>query len=157
MSKLDRTTLINAPAHLVWDSLTRAELMKQWMGDPEMAVEVETDWIVGKPIVVRGFHHVRFKNSGVVLEFNPTTRLAYTHLSSLSRLPDEPGSYTTLEFNLSSTGDATSLGFVATGFPTDSIYKHLRFYWGGTLQILKQSVERRLSQRAQGERAGIGL
>lgn len=145
MPEIAQTILIDAPAQLVWDSLTRTELMTQWMGDSEMAVEVETDWVVGKPIVVRGFHHVRFQNIGVVLEFNPIARLVYTHLSSLSRLPDEPGSYTTLEFNLRSAGAATSLDFLATGFPTESIFKHLQFYWGGTLQVLKQTVERRLS------------
>lgn len=146
----EQTVIINAPASFVWDSLTQVEQMKDWMGEPEMEVGIETDWAVGGRIIVRGVHHVPFENTGTVLEFNPMTRLAYTHLSSLSRLPDEPKSYTTLEFYLVSTSDATSLTLVAIGCPTESIFQHLQFYWGGTLEILKQVVERRLSHQANG-------
>lgn len=122
--------------------------MKEWMGEPEMSIEVETDWTVGGPIVVHGFHHVHFENAGTVLEFEPMARLAYTHLSSLSRLPDVPDNHTTLEFTLGAIGDTASLTFVATGFPSDVIFKHLQFYWSGTLEILRQHVERRSVQSA---------
>ena len=143
MRSFEQTILINAPANAVWDSLTQSNLMKEWMGEPEMSIEVETDWTVGGPIVVHGFHHVHFENAGTVLEFEPMARLAYTHLSSLSRLPDVPNNYTTLEFALKHIGDTVSLTFVATGFPSDAIFKHLQFYWSGTLEILKLYVERR--------------
>ena len=143
MRSFEQTILINASANAVWDSLTQSKLMKEWMGESEMPIEVETNWTVGGPIIVRGFHHVPFENTGTVLEFEPTTRLAYTHLSSLSRLPDVPNNYTTLEFALKHIGDIVSLTFVATGFPSDVIFKHLQFYWSGTLEILKLYVERR--------------
>lgn len=143
----EQTVAVNAPSEHVWACLTKLELMKEWMGEPEMALGIETSWIVGTPFVVRGFHNAPFKNIGTVLEFNPMTRLAYTHLSSLSRLPDEPASYTTLDFRLDSAGDTTSLKLVMSGFPTASIFRHLQFYWGGTLGILKQTAERRLSDQ----------
>lgn len=148
MQSFEQTILINAPANAVWDSLTQRQLMKEWMGEPEMSLEVETDWVVGGPIIVRGFHHVPFENTGTVLESEPTTRLAYTHLSSLSRLPDVPENHTTLEFALKPIGDTVSLTFVATGFPSDAIFKHLQFYWSETLEILKQHVERRSTHNA---------
>lgn len=135
-------TLVNAPTPVVWDSLVRTEKMKLWMGEPEMEIGVETDWKVGSPMVVSGIHHLRFRNIGVVLEFKDMERLSYTHLSSLSRLPDESGNFTTLTFSLTPQGDATSLALRATGFPTVSIFKHLQFYWVGTLGILKQFAER---------------
>jgi len=134
-------TLINAPTPLVWDSLVHTDKMKAWMGEPEMEIEIETDWKVGGPIVVSGIHHLRFRNVGVVLEFKPMERFSYTHLSSLSRLPDEPGNFTTLTFILAPQGDATSLTLMVSGFPTVSIFKHLQLYWGGTLGVLKQFVE----------------
>ena len=143
MQSFEQSIFIDAPANAVWESLTHSHLMKEWMGEPEMAIEVETDWTVGGPIVVRGFHHVPFENTGAVLEFEPMARLAYTHLSSLSRLPDTPENYTTLEFTLESIGDTASIAFAATGFPSDTIFKHLQFYWSGTLEILKRHVERR--------------
>ncbi|MDR6841733.1 SRPBCC family protein [Pseudoxanthomonas sacheonensis] len=148
MQSFEQTIFIAAPANAVWESLTQSQLMKEWMGEPEMAIEVETDWTVGGPIVVRGFHHVPFENTGAVLEFEPRARLAYTHLSSLSRLPDVPENHTTLEFTLESIGDTAFIAFAATGFPSDTIFKHLQFYWSGTLEILKQHVERRSAHDA---------
>jgi uncharacterized protein YndB with AHSA1/START domain len=126
----------------VWRLLTEPPRMKQWLGEPEMQIQVETDWSVGGAIVVHGFHHARFINRGKVLEFAPPRRLSYTHLSSLSQLSDEPASYTTFLFTLDAAGERTLLAFEATGFPTRTIYKHLRFYWGTTLEVLKQHAER---------------
>jgi uncharacterized protein YndB with AHSA1/START domain len=145
---------IHAPAQLVWDSLTQPELMAQWMGERDMDIQVETDWVIGNPIVVRGFHHARFESKGRILAFKPTEQLTYTHLSSLSRLPDAPENHTTLDFRLSPEGKATCLTFVASSFPTDSIFKHLQFYWGGTLEILKRHIEQRLSDQTGGSVQG---
>lgn len=145
-----QTITIHAPAQLVWDNLTQPELMAQWMGEREMDIQIETDWVIGNPMVVRGFHHVRFESKGRVLVFKPTERLTYTHLSSLSRLLDAPENHTTLDFHLKSEGNATSLTLVASGFPTDAIFKHLQFYWGGTLEILKRHAEQHLSDRTNG-------
>lgn len=141
-ASFEHSTIIDSPIERVWDALTDIEQMKAWMGEPEMALEIDADWAIGSPIVVRGVHHASFKNTGMVLALEPPTRLAYTHLSSLSRLPDEPSSYTTLEFRMTPVDDATSLKLRASGFPTASIFKHLEFYWGGTLEVLRRHVER---------------
>jgi uncharacterized protein YndB with AHSA1/START domain len=117
--------------------------MKEWLGDPELELQIETDWRVGGSIVVRGLHYARFENRGVVLEADAPRRLRYTHSSSLSRLPDRPESYTTLDFRLRVAGAATELTLVMTGFPTASIFKHLELYWRGTLAVLKRHAERR--------------
>lgn len=77
----------------------------------------------------------------MVLQFEAPKRFSYTHRSSLSRLPDTPGSYTTFEFSLAQVADATSLTLVMTGFPTVTIFKHLQFYRRVTLGILKQRAE----------------
>jgi len=143
-TRFEQSVMIDAPVRFVWEQLTRTERMKEWMGEPEMEIEIDTDWDVGGPIAVSGLlHHVRIRNAGVVLEFKPPTSLSYTHLSSLSRLPDEPESYTTLSFRLQPVDDLTSLTLVATGFPTVTILKHLQLYWRGTLGILKRHTEQR--------------
>lgn len=138
----EESILIAAPVGAVWENLISTRLAPQWMGDPEMAVELETEWVVGGSVVVRGFHHLPFENTGKVLVFEPGRRLVYTHLSSLSRLPDEAASYTTLAFTVSPVIEGTSLLLVATGFPTEAVFRHLRFYWGGALACLKRQVER---------------
>lgn len=136
------TVAIAAPAWAVWESLTRIECMQAWMGEPEMRIEVETGWNVGGAFVVRGHHHEPFVNTGVVLAFEPQKALAYTHLSSSSQLPDLPQNHTVFEFALDADDDHTVLTMVATGFPTPVIFKHLQFYWAGTLDILKRHAER---------------
>jgi len=139
--RFEDAVVIEAPGWAVWESLTRIDCMREWMGEPGMAIQVETDWRVGSRVLVRGFHDGRFENTGVVLAFEPQKRLAYTHLSSLSRLPDQPESYTTMEFMLDSIDQQTMLTLVMSHFPTPTIFKHLEFYWGGTLRVLKRYAE----------------
>ena len=69
---------IDAPPSEVWRALTDPDLMKQWMAEPEMRLEIFTDWKVGSPIVVKGHHNnVDFENRGTVLEFEPNSILRY--------------------------------------------------------------------------------
>lgn len=134
--RIVESTMIDAPVAIVWENLTRPELMRRWMGGPEMKLEVEVDWRIGGKLSVRGIHTGRFENRGTVLAFEPQVRLSYTHLSSVSRLPDQPGSYSVFEFRLTPAGEQTRLDFEASGFPTEVIFKHLAFYWGGTLDAI---------------------
>jgi uncharacterized protein YndB with AHSA1/START domain len=144
-SVVERTITINAPPSAVWNALVRPDLMKQWMAEPEVRLEVLADWRVGGAIVFRGFHHVRFENNGTVLEVEPARILRYTHRSSLSRLPDTPEHHAVLEFRLAAEQDRTALTLTLGNFPTETIGKHLDFYWRTTLEILKRFVEGRVS------------
>ena len=133
---------IIAPAPKVWAALTNPELMKKWMADPETEINIATDWIVGNPMIIHGtLHRIKFRNMGTVLQFEPERALTYTHLSSLSRLPDEPSSYSVMEFQLASIEDRTNLKLTLSNFPTESIFKHLVFYWNVTLELLKKMIE----------------
>lgn len=140
--ELSFSVMVDAPAAAVWDALTRPSQMQLWMGEPEMAVEVLTSWEVGSPITVRGFHHVAFENTGRVLRHEPHAALTYTQLSSISRLPDTDGNHTTFAFTLEPRDGGTRLTVTLTGFPTYTIFKHLEFYWRGTMTVIKTVVER---------------
>ena len=138
---ITKTVLINAPASDVWDALTRPELMKKWMSETE--VNILTDWKVGSPILMRGkLHGINFENKGTVLQFEIEKILEYSHLSSISRLPDEPKSYAILAFRLSPIETQIALTITVSNFPTQTIYKHLAFYWNVTLEILKRMIEK---------------
>ncbi|WP_373549783.1 hypothetical protein [Haliscomenobacter sp.] len=83
-------------------------------------------------------HKVKFENLGTILQFKPEKVFEYTHLSSISKLPDQPENYCTLNFSLSSSdADETTLNLSIANFPTYSIYKHMDFYWRSALVVLK--------------------
>jgi uncharacterized protein YndB with AHSA1/START domain len=132
---------INASTLQVWRMLTVPDQMKTWMMR-DVELSILTDWQVGNPIVTRGHMNGKeFENTGTVLEFVPEKVLRYSHLSSISRLPDRPESYSILEFKLQPIGMQTRLEITVSNFPTESIYKHLAFYWNVTLEVLKTEIE----------------
>jgi uncharacterized protein YndB with AHSA1/START domain len=139
--RIEKSVIINASLSAVWDVLTIPALMKQWMGEPEMDVEVITDWKVAHPIIFRGFHHVSFENKGTVLHFEPNQFICYSHLSSISRLPDKKESYTIIAFRLVRVQDKTSLSLTIENFPTESIFRHLDLYWNATLEVIRDFSE----------------
>lgn len=138
---INKEVVIHAPAAQIWKSMTDVDTMSKWMGDPAMALKVVTSWEIGSPIVITGFHHVQFENKGVVLDYLPDHTLSYNFLSSISRLPDSPESYSILRFILTPKADQTLLSLAITNFPTEAIYQHLNFYWNTTLVILKKMIE----------------
>jgi uncharacterized protein YndB with AHSA1/START domain len=68
----------------VWETLTSREGMKAYM----MGADVEAEWRVGGPIVMRGEYEGKpFEDRGEVRSFEPWRRLSYTHTSSAA--PDQ--------------------------------------------------------------------
>lgn len=118
--------------------------MKKWMIADGMEINISTDWKVGSPMVIHGnMSGKNFENHGTVLQFEPEKTLEYSHLSSTSRLPDQLESYSIIEFSLQPLQDLTILTLTVSNFPTESIYKHLAFYWNVTLEVLKRKMENR--------------
>lgn len=138
---IKNTVVINALATDVWKALTQPFLMKQWMGEAEMNLHIQTSWAVNTPITISGFHHLPFVSKGIILEFDEEKVLSYSHNSSLSRLPDEPQNYSVIKFNLSPADTQTSVTLTISNFPTETIYKHLEFYWRSTIVLLKKFIE----------------
>lgn len=133
--------IINARPAQVWTTLTTPDIMTTWMGSPEMEIKVITDWKVNFPILIHGFHHVKFENKGLVLQYDKESKLSYSHLSDISRLPDIPENYSILEFVLTPIEDRTQLTLSITNFPTEVIRKHLEFYWRTTIIGIKKITE----------------
>jgi uncharacterized protein YndB with AHSA1/START domain len=139
---IENSTTINAPPSEVWRALTDPNLMKQWMAEPEMRLQITTNWKVGSPIVVKGHHHVDFENKGTVLHFEPNSILRHSHLSSISRLPDVAESYTIIEFRLTPIREnSTLLNVTTSNFPSEPIFKHWEYYWRITIEVLKRFIE----------------
>ena len=139
---IENTVIIKAKPFVVWKALTESSQMKQWMAEPEMEIEIESEGKLNGSITMSWFHHVRATNKGTILAFEPEKVFKYNYLSSISRLPDKPESYSTIEFKLQPEGYDTLLTVIATGFPNETTYKHLDFYWRGTIVLLKNWVEK---------------
>ncbi|MBS3913392.1 MAG: SRPBCC domain-containing protein [Bacteroidetes bacterium] len=135
-----KTIQIKAPVSQIWQAITIPEQMQKWMGEIDFNMKITTDWTPGKPIVIEGFHHVHFVNSGIVLAYDFEKKLSYNYLSSISRLPDKPENYTELEFTLEPGEEQTTLTLILRNFPNDSIYQHVNFYWNGTLLLLRDFI-----------------
>ncbi|WP_175932899.1 MULTISPECIES: SRPBCC domain-containing protein [unclassified Burkholderia] len=138
---VERAIFVAAPIEILAASLADPARMAQWMGDEAMPVSVEHEGRAGGSIVVRGRQHVPFENRGRILRWDPPRRFSWTHLSTLSNLPDEPASYTTLDFALEPTRGGTMLSFTMHGFPTLVIRKHLVLYWRVTLDVIRCQAE----------------
>ena len=142
--KIRKSINLNAPVKAVWQALTQPELMKAWMSDSE--IEIVTTWEVGSPVIVnvQGVSYKpAFRNTGVVLQFIKERVLAYSHLSSLSRLPDKASNYTLIMFTLQQHGEHTLLELDLSNFPTEAHYRHFDFYWMVTLEVFKRFLEAR--------------
>jgi uncharacterized protein YndB with AHSA1/START domain len=140
--QITKTIIIKASPHLVWDTLTKPNLMRQWMGEPEMEIEISADWSIGGAVVIKGFHHVKFENKGTVLQVERGKVLRYNYLSSLSRLPDNSENYTIIDFRVEPLDNQTSLTLTLSNFPTEAVFKHVNFYWETTLRIIKELTEK---------------
>lgn len=144
-SELRYCIKIGATPAIVWDALTLPECMKQWMLDTRL--EVVSDRRVGGPITFTGeLNGHRFENHGTIQAFEPARTFEYDYWSSLSRgkIPDRPENTTKVRFELEEAGSGTKLTVILSGFPDESIYRHVKFYWNGTLHVVKRFCEERL-------------
>ncbi|SIO13838.1 SRPBCC family protein [Chitinophaga niabensis] len=144
--KFSTNVLIHATREQVWNILTTPEIMADWMGGDELQIKVITTWEINSPILIQGFHHMKFENSGWVLQYEKESRLSYSHLSNISRLPDKPENYTVMEFVLTPAEEGTLLTLNIENFPTEVILKHLAFYWRTTIFKIKKVAEEKLTQ-----------
>ncbi|MBW8814933.1 MAG: SRPBCC domain-containing protein [Caulobacterales bacterium] len=77
--------LIPADPLTVWETLTSREGMKAYM----LGADVETDWRVGGPIVMRGEYGGKpYEDRGEVRSYEPQRRLSYTHASGAAPGPE---------------------------------------------------------------------
>lgn len=136
---IQKSTIIKATPDKVWKVLTDPDLIRQWISNEE--IQILTTWEPGRPVCLKGkLHGMDFENTGEVVAVEKEKVLHYTHKSSLSNLPDEPEHYCHLIFTLTFENDQTTLDLTISNFPTETIYKHLEFYWRVTLKIIRFTV-----------------
>lgn len=134
---------IAASPATVWRALTDPSRAVRWMSDEPL--ELDTDWTVGSPIVLRGVLHgrLRFKNSGQIQAFEPLRLLEYTQWSSLSRrvLPDTPENHAVIRLELRGSEAGTDVELTLSRLADYAVYGHINYYWEVALVALKRQCE----------------
>jgi uncharacterized protein YndB with AHSA1/START domain len=74
---IENSTTINAPPSEVWRALTDPDLMKLWMAELVMRIEITSDWNVGSPIVVKGHHNNVMSTSRTKALFCSASRIRF--------------------------------------------------------------------------------
>src|SRR5690606_12479221 len=103
-----KSVSVKASPERVWRAISSAGSIKKWMLDEDL--EIEAGNAPGQPFFVRGkLHQVPFENKGTVLHAERGKRYSYSHLSSLSCLPDLPENYTIVDFEIMPAAELTTL------------------------------------------------
>ena len=133
------TVTINAPKAVVWDALTKPEMVKRYMHGTSLS----TDWKEGSPITWSGeWKGKSYEDKGTVLTVKPQHVLQYTHWSPMGGSEDKPENYHTLTYELSGEGGRTNLTLTQDNNPTqEDADKMAEDNWGPVLNGLKETAE----------------
>ncbi len=132
------STAISAPRGKVWAALVHADAIRSYM----FGAEVESTWVEGAPIFWRGVWQGKaYEDKGTILQWQPESRLSYTHFSPLSGLPDAPENYHTVRIELKDDGDQILLLLEQDNNRDEPARAHSEKNWEFMLIGLKKYVE----------------
>jgi uncharacterized protein YndB with AHSA1/START domain len=139
--------LIEADAATVWQVLTDAAYIVDWLG-----VHVLSDWNVGSPLVFLFDGSGRpFSDKSTILKLDSEKMFSYSFWSEVSGLPDRPENYSVIAFWLINKGEATALILNHDHLPMKTMVEHVAKHWEQTLMTIKGLAE---GKRARALRKG---
>jgi uncharacterized protein YndB with AHSA1/START domain len=131
-------TMISASPQQVWDALTDADAIEQFM----FGAQVETDWEEGSTITWTGEYDGRpYQDKGEILEVVECRLLRLTHFSPLSGEDDVPENYHTLTYRLVASGETTRLTLDQDGNESAEQAEQFAQNWQAMLDLVKEYVE----------------
>ena len=109
MAKNISTIIINAPIEKVWDTITKAELVKLW----QYGSDLLTTWEIESEIKFRTeWEDKVFEQWGKVLEVKPNQLVRYSLFAPRPGLEDKPENYFIMNYILTAEGSSTKLEIV---------------------------------------------
>jgi uncharacterized protein YndB with AHSA1/START domain len=136
--RITDSVTIKAPIERVWEALTTPELIKEWF----FGVDTETDWKVGSPIVHRGEYQGRpYEDKGSILAIEPPRLLEHSHWSPVSGLPDEPGNYQRVTWQLTDRDGNTELTIREVNLPSEEAKATSEQSWRMVLESLRSLLQ----------------
>jgi uncharacterized protein YndB with AHSA1/START domain len=129
-------TYIATTPERLWEALTRGEFTKKyWYGR-----RIESDWRVGSPVRFFDGDSDVLTDSGVVLESDPPSRLAYTFQNEFDPEARKLG-YSRVTFTLQAHEGMVKLTLVHDELPTEQMAEGFREGWSPILSSLKTFLE----------------
>ena len=131
-------TSVEATRGDVWKALVTPTAIKQYM----FGADVESGWTEGSTITWKGEAKGKpYEDKGVILKFEPTQTLQYSHFSPLSGKPDKPENYHTVSISLAGTGKETEVALSQDNNLDEKARMESEKNWGTMLEGLKKYVE----------------
>jgi len=135
-----QSVLIRATPERVWKALTDPTMIRQYL----FGTEAISDWKIGSPIRYQGIYEGRsYEDKGVVIRSEPGVVLETTYWSSMSGLPDIPGNYKMVRYELKpEEGGPTLLTVTQDNNATEDERTHSEGNWKMVLEKLKDLLEK---------------
>ena len=135
---VELTALIRGPVATVWGAILDPERQGAWLG----GFRFEGGWTVGAPLALVGTLNGKpYRESGVLLAFEPERRIRYSHWSKLWRVPESPANRAILTLTLEPHADGTRVLLHHALPDVEAIEPHSRFFWRGGLEQLRRLVK----------------
>jgi uncharacterized protein YndB with AHSA1/START domain len=132
------STTVQAPAAKVWDALVTPATIKQYM----FGTTVVSDFKKGSPITWKGeWQGKKYEDKGVILDLQPKRKLAYSHFSPLSGLPEKPENFHNVTIELVDKGKQTLVSLSQDNNANEKERDHSQKNWEMMLSGLKKLLE----------------
>ena len=132
------STTIQAPVSKVWDALVDPAMIKQYM----FGTTVASDFKKGSPITWKGeWQGKKYEDKGVILDLQPQRKLAYSHFSPLSGLPEKPENFHNVTIELADKGKQTLVSLSQDNNADEKERDHSQKNWEMMLSGLKKLLE----------------
>ncbi len=132
------STTIQAPVAKVWAALVTPAVIKQYM----FGTNVASDFKKGSPIVWKGeWEGKKYEDKGVILDMQREKKLAYSHYSPLSGVPEKPENFHNITIELVDKGPQTLISLSQDNNANEKEREHSQKNWEMMLSGLKKLLE----------------
>lgn len=132
------TIKINASRQKVWDTITKAELVKLW----QFGSDLQTSWEIGSDIKFRtAWEDKVFEQWGKVLEVRPTEIVKYSLFAPRPGLEDKPENYFIMSYVLTEESGQTKLEIIQEDNRPNAVQEEPQGEENPVLKLLKQLAE----------------
>ena len=132
------TIKINASRQKVWDTITKAELVKLW----QFGSDLQTSWEIGSDIKFRTVWEDKvFEQWGKVLEVRPTEIVKYSLFAPRPGLEDKPENYFIMSYVLTEESGQTKLEIIQEDNRPNAVQEEPQGEENPVLKLLKQLAE----------------